>query len=259
MKSNAAVHSRQKTRLVVYAGLMIAVSVVLKIVFEVYIPLGGFPSLRVNLTAIPIILSGILLGPWTGFLVGVISDLLCFVIKPGGPWFIGFTISAGLSGLVPGYLWMLFRSRNVKGIKWINAGFIVAALGILFATGLFSIKDATVYYMGEALHPLLLTLFLFLLVLFAVYPFIAERFMKKADAEFSEDLLIIVTFEQVINSIILNTWFLTMLYGQAWMILLPGRVITNIFLIPLYTLILSVLLKVIPKKYHLRGLKTKRA
>lgn len=63
MKSNAIGRSRSRTKVVVYAGLLIAVSVVLKLVFEIYIPLGGFPSLRINLTSIPTILSGILLGP----------------------------------------------------------------------------------------------------------------------------------------------------------------------------------------------------
>lgn len=245
MKSNAISRSRSRTRVVVYAGLLIAISAVLKLVFEVYIPLGGFPSLRINLTAIPTILSGIILGPGIGFLVGIITDLLCYVIKPGGPWFIGFTISSGLTGLIPGLFWMLFKKYDFRHIKWFNTCFIVIALAILMVTGLFSFQDGQIYYSGEVLNPFMLVLFAALLFLFAAYPFIAERFMKKSEAQDTENLLVIVTFEQIVNSIILNTWFLSMLYGQAWMILLPARVITNIFLIPIYTIVLSGLLRVI--------------
>ena len=95
----------------------------------------------------------------------------------------------------------------------------------------------------------IMILFAVLLVLFAVYPFVASRFMKENEAVETENLLVIITFEQIVNSIILNTWFLTILYGQAWLVLLPARVITNIFLIPLYTIVLAAILRMLPKKY----------
>ncbi|MEF9918700.1 MAG: folate family ECF transporter S component, partial [Eubacterium sp.] len=63
----------------------------------------------------------------------------------------------------------------------------------------------------------------------------------------SDYVLFIVSVTQLITSIILNTWFLTILYGQAVTVLLPARIITNIFLIPLYTIALMGLLKVLPK------------
>ena len=249
MKSNAIGRSRSRTKVVVYAGLLIAVSVVLKLVFEIYIPLGGFPSLRINLTSIPTILSGILLGPGIGFIVGVVTDLLCYVVKPGGPWFVGFTLSAGLTGLIPGLFWMLFKKYEFKHIKWFNTAFIAVCLVILTATGLFGFENGQIVYNGEPLNMFIMILFAVLLVLFAVYPFVASRFMKENEAVETENLLVIITFEQIVNSIILNTWFLTILYGQAWLVLLPARVITNIFLIPLYTIVLAAILRMLPKKY----------
>lgn len=249
MKSNAESRSRNRTTFVVFGGLLIAISVVAKLLFEVYIPLGGFPTLRLNLTALPIMLSGIILGPVGGFVVGILSDLLCYVIKPNGPWFIGFTISSGLTGLIPGYLYRLFRKKDMRGIRWINLGFVLISLAILFGSGLFHFENSTLYYSDSPLNPLILVLFVALMLIFSIYPFTAKFFMKDQFAKESEALLVIVTFEQVVNSIILNTWFLTFLYGQAWMILLPGRMITNLFLIPLYTIILAGVLKVIPRKY----------
>ena len=227
MKSNALSRGTTRTKLVVNCGLLIAISIVLKILFEMYIPLGGFPSLRINLTSLPIMLSGILLGPLAGFIVGFISDLLCFFIKPGGPFFLGFTVASGLTGLIPGLLWMLLRKKEIKHLEWFNLGFIVLSVGVLVLTGLFSFENGTIYYAGE--------------------PLITVRRSEVLGEYRSDYILFIVSVTQLITSIILNTWFLTILYGQAVSVLLPARIITNIFLIPLYTIALVGLLKVLPK------------
>lgn len=247
MKSNALSRGTTRTKLVVNCGLLIAISIVLKILFEMYIPLGGFPSLRINLTSLPIMLSGILLGPLAGFIVGFISDLLCFFIKPGGPFFLGFTVASGLTGLIPGLLWMLLRKKEIKHLEWFNLGFIVLSVGVLVLTGLFSFENSTIYYAGEPLNPFVLMLFIALMVGFVIFPIITVRRSEVLGEYRSDYILFIVSVTQLITSIILNTWFLTILYGQAVTVLLPARIITNIFLIPLYTIALVGLLKVLPK------------
>ena len=210
MKSNAFISSTTRTRIVVNCGLLIAISIVLKILFEVYIPLGGFPSLRLNITALPIMLSGILFGPLAGFAVGFISDILCFIIKPGGPFFIGFTLANGLTGFIPGLLFMMLRKKEIKHLEWFNLVFIA------------------------------------LMIAFAVFPIIVVK-KSNLDSEYRSDhILFIVSVSQLVTSILLNTWFLSILYGQAVAVLLPARLITNIFLIPLYTIMLVGLLKMLP-------------
>ncbi len=248
MKSNVT-YGLSRTQILVYSSLLIAISIVLKILFEVYIPLGGFPSLRINLNSIPIILGGIWLGPFSGFAIGVISDLLCYVVKPNGPLFLGFTLSSGLTGLIPGLLWRLFKGKDLRHFKWINLFFSLCAVVILFSSGTLSFGGFTLNYLGEPLNPFISVLFLLLILLFAVYPFVSSYILKKAEADQSESILVIITIEQIVNSVILNTVWLMILYGQAWSVLLPGRIIANIFLIPFYSVILSVLLKMIPKKY----------
>lgn len=247
MKSNALTRSTTRTKLVVNCGLLIAISIVLKILFEMYIPLGGFPSLRINLTSLPIMLTGILLGPFAGFIVGFISDMLCFFIKPGGPFFIGFTVASGLTGLIPGFLWMLLKKKKIKHLEWFNLGFIVLSVGILVLTGLFSFQNGVVYYAGEPLNTFVLILFVSLIIGFVIFPIIIVKKYQNSNEYRSDYVLFIVSVTQLITSIILNTWFLTILYGQAVTVLLPARIITNIFLIPLYTIALMGLLKVLPK------------
>jgi len=246
MKSNAFISNSIRTKVVVNCGLLIAISIVLKILLEVYIPLGGFPSLRLNITALPIMLSGILLGPIAGFAVGFISDLLCFVIKPGGPFFIGFTLASGLTGFIPGLLFMLIRKKEVKHLEWFNLIFIVLSIMILVVTRTFTLVNGAIYYGGAPLNMIYLGLFIALMIAFAVFPIIVVK-KSKMDTEYRSDhILFIVSVSQLITSILLNTWFLSILYGQAVAVLLPARIISNIFLIPLYTMMLVGLLKVLP-------------
>ena len=92
-----------------------------------------------------------------------------------------------------------------------------------------------------------LVLFIALMVGFVIFPIITVRRSEVLGEYRSDYILFIVSVTQLITSIILNTWFLTILYGQAVTVLLPARIITNIFLIPLYTIALVGLLKVLPK------------
>lgn len=117
MKSNAFQQKRSKIRMttnvMVRASLLTATSVLLKSIFEVYIPLAGLPALRINLTSVPIILSGIICGPLAGLLTGTLSDILCFIIKPSGPYFLGFTLTCALTGLIPGLIFKYLKKKKI--------------------------------------------------------------------------------------------------------------------------------------------------
>lgn len=68
-------------------------------------------TVRLSFGNIPLVLSGLVLGPIPGFLTGVVSDVLGFLINShGGAYHPGFTISAGLSGAIPGII-VMFRKK----------------------------------------------------------------------------------------------------------------------------------------------------
>lgn len=247
MKSNAFVGSTTRTRIVVNCGLFISLSVVLKILFELYIPLGGFPTLRLNLTAIPIMLSGILLGPVAGLAVGTIADILSFIVRPSGPYFIGFTLSSALTGFIPGLLFMILRKKDVKFLEWFNLGFVLLAVGTLLVSGTFSFSNGSLLYGGEPVNLILMALLVLLMLGFAIFPVIVVKKMNLVSSYRSDHILFVVSITQLITSILLHTVFLSILYGQAVSILLPARIITNFFLIPVYTIALVGLLKILPR------------
>ena len=246
---NSKLTKLTRTQLLVYSAVFISISIVLKILFEVYIPLGGFPSLRINLNTIPIILSGFILGPIPGFIIGIISDLLCYVIKPNGPLFLGFTLSSGLAGFIPGILWILLKNRKSKYLKFLNLGVSALALIYLFITNTINFSNGHFYYFGEPLNIFVAILFFLLILLFSLFPFFGKFLLRKANFREDERILLIITVEQIVNSVLLNTLWLTILYGQAWMVLLPARIITNIFLIPFYSLIISIMFKYLPSNF----------
>lgn len=245
MKSNIIPKNPTRTQLVVYCALFIAISVVLKLIFEIYIPIGGFPSLRINFSAFPIMLGGILLGPIPGFIIGIFSDLINYVIKPNGPLFLGFTISSGLVGLIPGFLWFVLKNRKIKGIRWVNLILSIIALIYLLLSGSIAFSGSQVLFMGEPVSTFVAVLIAIIIIFFSAFPFISPLILKKNRAEIDDLLLFIVTVEQIINSILLNTIWLSFLYGQAWQILLPARIITNVFIIPFYTIVIALILRVL--------------
>jgi ECF transporter S component (folate family) len=97
-------------------------------------------TVRLSFGNIPLVLSGLVLGPIPGFLTGAVSDLLGFLINShGGAYHPGFTISAGLTGAVPGII-MMFRERarlfEIVSSNIIIYLFVSGALNTLWLTQL---------------------------------------------------------------------------------------------------------------------------
>jgi len=232
------------------ASMLLALSVILKIIFEIYIPLAGLPALRINITSIPIILSGMMFGPLVGFIVGGLSDILCFIIKPSGPYFPGFTIAAALTGLIPGLIFKYIKKDrrytliNTIIIIAISLGFI----GMLFVKDVLEYSNETLYIYNNPLNIIHIILYVSLIFLYIYIPY---RISKEENNLKIDKILFAVSITQLVTSVMFNTYFLSILFGKGFMIFLPGRIITNFVLIPLYTIILAATYKLIKtSKYN---------
>ncbi len=89
----------KNVRILTTAGMLLAISVVLGF-FK--IPITEIIELR--FAFLPIACGGMLFGPVIGGIMGVLSDLLGYIVRPTGPFFPGFTISAGVQGLIYGLI-----------------------------------------------------------------------------------------------------------------------------------------------------------
>lgn len=124
MKKNST-HIKQ----LVLASMLIALSIVLTRFFAINL----LPTVRYSLGKIPIFIAGLLLGPIWGAIVGGLSDLIGYAINPLGPYFIGFTISSALVGVIPPLLFHLIQ-KSASNYKWTNFLFAIGISDLI--TGL---------------------------------------------------------------------------------------------------------------------------
>ena len=95
-------------------AILAALSVVLRRYFTVTIPVNQ----KIGIGYMPIILSGMLYGPWLGGLTGALADVVGMLINPDGVFHPGFTLSAFLIGFGPGLIsFYLFRSNKKDKIN----------------------------------------------------------------------------------------------------------------------------------------------
>ncbi|NLY78100.1 MAG: folate family ECF transporter S component [Tissierellia bacterium] len=99
---------------IVYCALLIALNVVLTRVGSIRIGGGGVEIVRIGFGGYPIIFAGIMFGPLAGGIVGAIGDIIGMIISPMGPYMPHFTISAALTGIIPGYIMRSCASKECK-------------------------------------------------------------------------------------------------------------------------------------------------
>lgn len=151
------------------AAMLAAIAVVLGF-FK--IPLT--PTIEIRFAQIPIAIASGLFGPFVGAIVGVVSDIGGYILKPTGPFFPGFTISAALSGVI---------------------------------FGLFLYKK----------------------------PFTLPR------------IALAMLVKTILVGLFLNSWWLSILYKKGFAILVGGRIVKEMVLLPIFILLLYFLLKFIEK------------
>ena len=234
MRSNT--DSQKFTSLtIVRAGLFIAMSLVLKVIFEIYIPLAGIPALRINFASVPLMISGMVLGPAAGFISGAAADIINFMAKPGGPFFPGFTLVSALSGFIPGLIYKYIK-------KDINYNLLNTIFISLLSVGFVSV------FIHKPLNPVYIIGFF---ALVAIYLIIPIKITSSSSNLNMNKIVFTVSVTQLVTSIILNTYFLSVLYGKGFMIFFPARILTNFFMIPLYSIIIAAILNALKGRFKL--------
>ncbi len=84
-------------RVLTISAMMLALATILGFL---KVPVTQLIELR--FAYLPIACTGLLFGPAVGGIVGALSDILGFIVKPTGPYFPGFTITAAAAGVIYG-------------------------------------------------------------------------------------------------------------------------------------------------------------
>ncbi|MBP3655885.1 MAG: folate family ECF transporter S component [Clostridia bacterium] len=112
-----SLRSLRSTRTLTTAGLLLAIQMVL----SSYGVIEVTDSLKISLAHLALAPTAILFGPVTAAMQGALSDILGFMLKPTGPYFPGFTLTALLGGLIYGMafyktkrsVWQIIAARLV--------------------------------------------------------------------------------------------------------------------------------------------------
>lgn len=92
--------------LAVLIGLRIALNFV-----TINIPQFG---MTFSLAHTPLMAIGWLFGPVVGFFVGALTDTICYLSKPNGPWYWMFAIQEPLLGMLSGFIGSIYVLRKNK-------------------------------------------------------------------------------------------------------------------------------------------------
>ena len=85
------------------------------VILAVMVPFLGFPSLKITLEVLPLIVAGLTLQPGYCFIVSIATDFLGLVLaNAGGFPFLGFTLNAVLQTEIPCLLKIYLNEKNER-------------------------------------------------------------------------------------------------------------------------------------------------
>ncbi|MCT4597025.1 MAG: folate family ECF transporter S component [Vallitalea sp.] len=251
-------HKGINTKVLIVSGLLIAISIILTRVFGIMVPVAGVSALRISFGMIPVYIASFLFGPLMGGLVGMISDLIGFMLNPmGGAYFPGFTLSAILIGIIPGLLMKLVKRFNL-GRKLYAFNTTVIVLLTLAAYYAYLVKNDINFNnyfesLRESRHLLVSILVVILLIVFNIlFPkYINKKSRNVVERGYSINVIYLsVVLCTVFVTVILNALWLSILFNKGYILFLPSRLILGCIKIPLDTLILYTLLNLTKTIYN---------
>ena len=125
----------RSTRTLTTAGILLAIQMVL----SSYGTIEVTDSLKISLSHLALAPTAVFFGPVVAGMQGALSDILGFLLKPTGPYFPGFTLSALLGGVIYGLmfyrterrLWQIVLARLLI-VVLINIGLNTVFLTMLY-------------------------------------------------------------------------------------------------------------------------------
>lgn len=121
-------HALKKTRTITTAGILLAIQMVL----SSYGTIEVTDSLKISLAHLALAPTAVFFGPVVAGMQGALSDILGFLLKPTGPYFPGFTLSAMLLGIVYGVA--LYKTKHTLPRIIIARVVVMVLINILLNT-----------------------------------------------------------------------------------------------------------------------------
>jgi riboflavin transporter len=227
-------------------------------VVSLMVMLFGVPAVRIDLIAIPVILAGVILGPIFGLTVGIITDILAFLLFTSafGPYHLGFTLNLALTGLIPGLFVLGIKKIKIQlPIFWINVSFLslLSSLSIIYLLQTNELRiEGNMYELSSTFK----TVFIISIILFfsiLLFSMVYKRKLQPKERMNMDSFMLIVLFIEVFVVILLTPIWVNDLYNLPSSLYLPGvfiRVLRAMWLIPLKVYIIYYLHRVSKKVFE---------
>ncbi len=113
-------HEMKKLKTIVVTALLMALGIILGQFFSIQIT----NTMKIGISFIATQMTANLFGPIVGGIMGGVTDILKFIIKPTGPFLLGYTLSAVLGPVIYGImlykkpiaLWRILLSKTIVAI-----------------------------------------------------------------------------------------------------------------------------------------------
>lgn len=151
---------KMATKEMVRLSILIALNIVLTRVGSIRVGGGGVEIVRIGFGGYPVIFAGIIFGPAAGGIVGAVGDVVGHFMSPMGPYMPHFTLTAALTGIIPGLVMRAFKEPKMTFWKLalaIGAGQILTSVVLVpyFINIFFKVPMITIVpgrIIGQAVH-----------------------------------------------------------------------------------------------------------
>lgn len=246
---------KTKTTHLAVAALFVALALVVK-PFEIYI----LPVARFNFVGIPIIMSGIVLGPIWGGAVGFIADIVSFLFMDKSGMAINpiLTLANIMLGVIPGLIFLKkSNSQQNKKMKYNLCNICCYAVLLVMIVILLSAEGTLIYNNGvlQIVSPssgeysavswsiVGLIVATFLAYSVAVIFMVTKNKGNEPTKQIMPKLLFAVTAAMIVGDVLISGLGLGIQYGWPLSLMLTVRIIKAFFAIPIYTLLCFVINK----------------
>jgi ECF transporter S component (folate family) len=214
-------------RAITFTALMVMLSVVLSI-FSLMVPMFGYPSMKIGLSQLPLMMVGLFFGPSWGFVAGLVEDVLELLTASIGFPFFGFTLNKIVIAMIPA-LWMLLPKSKLKEFKYLPHALLGGfwALAMLFVASINELKIGKDIIRIDLTTKLGILFMGTVMVCFMIFMLnvITQQFQRKSYRFSLNDWVVtILLVELAVNLILTPIWLQTMYGIPFWLNVAPRLV-----------------------------------
>ncbi len=169
-----------KNKKIILLSLLLAILIVLSRFLSIKTPI-----IKISFGFIPIMLCATWLGPWWTILLCILGDLIGATLFPTGAYFVGYTISTGISGLIYG-LFLYKKQPNKYSNKIFILRIIISVVLVAIVEGMLLNTLWTSIVVGKAFYVLFATRAIKQLVMIPINIIVFSFIEKALDKPFNK-------------------------------------------------------------------------